>query len=524
MNLVARAGTGKSSTILMTIQALLGAGQLRPYRARTPERAGQVSIGAFIGAYNRPIANELSAKLTDLGITFDICEASTWHSIGKRAWKKVAPKACSDAGIDENKVSKLFDTLFPSKYVPASFGLPETRTPAYEAPYKSCVLRAVSLAKQRAFGVLCAVDDMAAWYDLFDHFGLEDELVEGQPIAEAIRIAIHVYKCSLTLCYETIDFDDMILAPLYFRARFWTYAWVFIDEAQDTNPARRALALAILRPGGRLVAVGDDHQAIYGFTGADADSMPQIKKALGSRELPLTLTYRCSHAVVREAQMYVPDIQAHVSNAEGSVTRVALDEFNPGQVTANDAILCRKMAPLVELAYGMLRAGYPCKIEGRDLGEGLKSLATRFKVTTLRALLPKLEEFKEKETQRLLAKQKEDRAADIADRVETIVSIAEGLLSRKKEHVADLVAFIDSLFNDTPAGQQPAVPTLCTIHKSKGREWEKVYLLGRNAYMPSKWARKEWQMQQEDNLAYVAITRAKTDLIDIVVPLKERNA
>ena len=510
LNLVARAGTGKSSTILLTVQTLRDAGQLRR------------GNGAFIGAYNRPIADELQSKLNCMGITFDICEAGTWHSIGKRAWGKLAPRACGKECVNANKVSKLFGEMYPARFN-SNIGITQ---PAYEAAFKPCVLRAVSLAKQRAFGVLCAVDDVTAWYDLFDHFGLEDDLLESQPVAEALRIARAVYKRSLELCFETIDFDDMILAPLYFRARFWTFAWVFIDEAQDTNPARRALALAILRPGGRLVAVGDDHQAIYGFTGADADSMPQIKAALGSHELPLTLTYRCSQAVVREAQQYVPDIQAHESNVEGSVTQVTLDEFNPAIVTAADAILCRKMAPLVDLAYAMIRAGLPCKIEGRELGQGLLSLAARFKLVNLRPLMTKLEEYKDKETQRLLAKEKEDRAADLADKVDTLIVIADGLLGRGKDKVTDLIEFVESLFNDTPAGTQPAVPTLCTIHRSKGREWDRVYLLGRNAYMPSKWARKEWQMQQEDNLAYVAITRAKVDLIDIVVPIerKERNA
>jgi superfamily I DNA/RNA helicase len=77
--------------------------------------------------------------------------------------------------------------------------------------------------------------------------------------------------------------------------------------------------------------------------------------------------------------------------------------------------------------------------------------------------------------------------------------------------------FINSLFGDTEPGQRPRVLTLSTIHKAKGREWSSVFILGANKYMPSKWARKEWQMEQETNLEYVADTRSKSVLISINV-------
>jgi ATP-dependent exoDNAse (exonuclease V) beta subunit len=61
--------------------------------------------------------------------------------------------------------------------------------------------------------------------------------------------------------------------------------------------------------------------------------------------------------------------------------------------------------------------------------------------------------------------------------------------------------------------------TLSTIHKAKGREWPKVFLLGRNRYMPSKYATQDWQLDQEKNLIYVAVTRAQEELIEVRVPL-----
>ena len=54
---------------------------------------------------------------------------------------------------------------------------------------------------------------------------------------------------------------------------------------------------------------------------------------------------------------------------------------------------------------------------------------------------------------------------------------------------------------------------LATYHRSKGREWPRVFLLEHHLRCPSKAARQPWQLEQEGNLAYVAITRAQEDLI-----------
>jgi superfamily I DNA/RNA helicase len=71
--------------------------------------------------------------------------------------------------------------------------------------------------------------------------------------------------------------------------------------------------------------------------------------------------------------------------------------------------------------------------------------------------------------------------------------------------------YVDSLFGDNVTG----LLVLSTIHKAKGREWERVFWLDRIGTCPSKWARQAWQQDQEKNLMYVAATRAKSELIDL---------
>jgi DNA helicase-2/ATP-dependent DNA helicase PcrA len=78
---------------------------------------------------------------------------------------------------------------------------------------------------------------------------------------------------------------------------------------------------------------------------------------------------------------------------------------------------------------------------------------------------------------------------------------------------------IRSLFSDTEGEQK--VLTLSTIHKAKGKEWDRVFALGMDTYSPSKWARKEWELEQEDNLCYVQVTRSKQHLTLVNVPVKK---
>ena len=267
-------------------------------------------------------------------------------------------------------------------------------------------------------------------------------------------------------------------------------------------------------------------QAIYGFTGADSDSMDQMKAAMHSHELPLNLTYRCPKAVVAVAQQWVPDFLAHETNPEGLVRSVPFitfpnedgtkaTDFSDENLGSTDAILCRNTKPLIELAWSLIKRKVACRVEGRDIGQGLIQMAKRWKVTKLDAFKNRVTAWAEKEVAKLRTKDREDLIQSIEDKADTIVCIIDGLLSEGKHNVSDFEAFVLNLFGDTKEGEVQKVLTLSTIHKSKGREWDRVYILGMNKYQPSKYAKKEWQMVQETNLMYVAVTRSKGELIFI---------
>jgi DNA helicase-2/ATP-dependent DNA helicase PcrA len=353
----------------------------------------------------------------------------------------------------------------------------------------------------------------AEWSDMFDYYDIWDELDPDSTQSEGLDQVEELLRVSNDESSRLIDFDDMIYMPLIKSAPFSQYDWVLIDEAQDSNRVRREMASRMLRPGGSLVAVGDRHQAIYGFTGADNDALDILRREFGCKELPLTTTYRCP-----KAQQYVSHIQAADSAAEGLVKSQTLAEFwqRSASLDKSDAILCRNTKPLIDLAFELIRRNIGCHVEGREIGESLVRLVEKFKsATNLRELRNQLEEYMEVEVSRLEAKGQMGKAAGISDRVETLLVVIDNL--DPQETPLSVKLKLSLLFGDTTPGQPSPSLTLCTIHKAKGREWDRVFLWGRNLYQPSRFATQDWQKQQETNLIYVAITRAKETLVEVIL-------
>lgn len=480
-----------------TVRAVAGAGKTSTILRSLPDTRGSVAIAAF----NNRIADEIKAKVAKLDLGRQIA-VGTFHSFGFRTWRNVA----SHVKVDANKTRKVMDHLDVSEDL------------------RDFVGAAVSMARQVGIGALHPMGDMSAWYAMVAHHDMADKLAEAPGahvtpylLERALNAAVKALEASNDACRELIDFDDMLYAPILFKARFWQNDWLFVDEAQDSNAMRRAVARAMLRPGGRAVFVGDERQAINGFAGADNDALDQVAREFNTTALPLTVTYRCPKAVVAEARMYVDHIVAAPTAPEGTVRDIGeFANLFAEQLTTDDAILCRNTAPLVKAAYGLIRRGTACRIEGRDIGAGLLKLATRWKkCKTLPALREKLVDYMETETVALTAKNKEARAAALQDQVESLLAIIDGLGTDAT--VADLRARIESMFGDSDKDPRPMV-TLCSGHRSKGREWHRVYLIGMNELIPSPFARQDWMVRQEENVAYVMITRSMGELVYVAAP------
>lgn len=490
-------GTGNAVVI-----AVAGAG-----KSTTMVKAASFMKGSvFLTAFNKHAATDLQTKLKEKGVGANV-RAGTMHGAGFSALRYA--RKSMNLQVDGYKLANLYDEHFCD-----SAG----RDWHPNKPFGPFVMSMVSMAKQRCIGVKghAQIGDEEAWVKMMERFDIDRQLPEGEyrPLSELLKMSQQLLKLSNNE-REIIDFDDMIYQVLVDGLRPYQQDWLVIDEAQDTNPARRALALRMLKPGGRLIAVGDPKQAIYGFTGADNDSLERIGKTFECIELPLTVSYRCPQAVVAHAQRWVSHIQAAPTAPMGEVKEIDAEEFwrmaKAGELSEQDAAVCRYNKPLVATALAMIRMGIPAKIEGREIGENLIKLANRWKrVRTMPALRDKLEEYLERERRKAMEKGKPDSADALRDQIETLLVLADRAeeLGYDKEGLIDMIR---SMFGDGIKG----VFTLCSVHKSKGLEWNRVFIIDRKEYMPSPFATQAWMYDQEINLIYVAVTRAKSILVEV---------
>jgi DNA helicase-2/ATP-dependent DNA helicase PcrA len=474
--LVAVAGSGKSTSIAWSTVCI--------------PSSKTVQILMFGNRTAKDMKKKMEEIRVNTGLPLRHIRVSTFHGLGFSAlsyWLRQRDIEVQDLDQHKHKVRNI---------------LKKKLSEADYAMYGTFVRELVGKAKGCGLGIPGMVDDVLdAWYEMIDHYGMVLDSQDAK-VERAIDIARKTLRFS-TLQAEhegIIDFDDMLYCPLLFRCRFYPLDVIYGDEMQDTNEVRREIMRRALKPGGRVICVGDPKQSIFGFTGATNNAMELIKKQFKCREMMLNVSYRCPQVVAEQVKHLVPYFKVHEKNVRGDIFDVNLDELLPVLNERGDAILCRNVAPIVSLAFKLIARGKACHVLGSEIGKGLASLVKRMEADTIPALEGKIKQWCEAEVARHIANDHEDRAAAVQDKVDCILVMCENLPESMKS-VDGLLKRIDALFQDEEN-------TLClsSIHKAKGREWDNV-----TVYMPelspSPRAKKAWEMEQEENLIYVRDTR-----------------
>ena len=307
-----------------------------------------------------------------------------------------------------------------------------------------------------------------------------------------------------------VDFTDMVFLPIHYKIDTLKYDIVMIDEAQDLNACQRELMKKAMKPNvGRFIGVGDEKQAIYGFAGADASSFNKLKEIPNTIVLPLSVCYRCGTDIINLAKKIMPTIEASPTAKKGMVDY----DSSYKNLQTGDMVICRNTAPLVSLCMKLLIANKKSYVMGTDISKNLINLVESCKKKT--------EEFSVENVFARIYKEKEKMIANISKKEKITISEAKEtqlidslsdkivtleILSKGCIMADELIDKLKSIFSDDTDGI-----CLSTIHKSKGLEADRVYII-HSDLMPSKYAKQDWEIEQEKNLKYVAITRAKSVL------------
>ena len=302
---------------------------------------------------------------------------------------------------------------------------------------------------------------------------------------------------------SVIDFADQIRLPALYDLTLPEYDNVLGDEVQDFN-ALQALLVSKLQAD-RYVFVGDQHQSIYGFRGAMSNSMQVLADKFKCTELPLSVTYRCASNIVNQASLIFPGaIQAWEQSAEGQVySSINHDKLS---YVGDVLVVCRCNAPLIALAFNLLRQGIACHVRGRDIGAGLIKLIDQLQCTSVRSLIAELQLWYEMEYDKALAKEDETKVQKVQDKYDSL------LLFTEKCKLDDSVDCVKQCIVDL--FEQGRGICLSTVHKAKGLEAEQCYIVRHKLHdIFAKRARTVEDREQELNCKYVAVTRAKQTLV-----------
>lgn len=458
------AGSGKTTTAVAAMN----------YASRYP-------TAAFV-AFNRKIADDFKSKLPES------VHASTYHSLGLKSIRNVDGKIRVEEAKDFIIFNALVDKMSEGSRVLAQ-------------DYRSEILRIASLVKNTmAEPSLRGVQLVSDAYNI--DTGEEDE--SGFILSTALKVFQESDRDK-----SCINFDDMIYWCATGRVMPIAFDLVVTDEMQDTNAARLEMLLKMLRNGGRSIAVGDRRQAIYGWAGAHESAMDAFKEATDATELALSITYRCPLKHVELAQEIVPQIQAREDAPEGQVLYLnGEQEFN-ANVRDGDMVICRVNAPLVKPAFRMLASGRKAIIVGRDIGANIVALVNRMaakaeNTTSATIMLDEFYEYVGKQTERLERQGKFSKADYLRDQYETTEAIADGCTT-----VEEVNRKIEGIFSDEQTGVR-----FSSVHRAKGLEERRVHIL-RPDVMPMPRVLEHGsagEIQQEWNIRYVALTRAKETL------------
>lgn len=469
----AKAGSGKTTTLVEAMKLI-------------PSKEKVLFV-----AFNKAIEQELTKRLEG----YDNVDVRTYHGLAFAMLKQSLGKK-GNIRVTEYKYTAYINgnihALVPNAYM---------LTPDDLRTVKNNIKLIVDFARFNLAQSLSEINDICTKY------GIKPLLNEREAAIETLEWGKnHI---------SDIDFTDMIWLCIErdIKTRIYKYDYIFIDEAQDSSIVQQALIKKCYKRGSRFIAIGDDFQCINAFAGADQDAFKKMQKEPNTKILDLPITYRCPKTVVNYVRNTVGvEIEAYDKAIDGEIRF----DVNPYAPKDNDMVLCRNTAQLVKLYMKYNRINKKSYLKGRNIGETFKTLLIQNEQKYLSrdmmtdGVFPRLYEHLfaliDKEMT-LTGMDYEDvvnlrHIMDFVDTIKALEALSEGLVWKE-----DLINKIDTIFTDA---DKDGV-CLSTIHKAKGLEADNVFILC-PSLMPSKHAKQTWEKIAEENLMYVAMTRAKKTL------------
>lgn len=218
----------------------------------------------------------------------------------------------------------------------------------------------------------------AAQFDYRMHKSLVP--IDNGPMVVARLGEIGAYTHSLGQYWalRTLQCQPLILAALARR-----YPHILIDESQDIGTLHQAILTLLSAAGSQISLIGDPHQGIYDFAGADGDYLAKYRYQTGVLSYPLTCNFRSVPSIVELANA--------LSERNDTANELAPELPNGGyfigyKKTERDKVIMAFQTAVTSAGLSLVRSAILCRgramadsIAGTDtqIGQGLVKLFAR---------------------------------------------------------------------------------------------------------------------------------------------------
>lgn len=568
----AKAGSGKTSTLVLIADEII-----------------KQNKKCLFLAFNKSIVEELKTKIIS-----DSCQIKTLHSLGLSflrsfLYKKHGENYVIDIDQHDEMIKQEVEKLF-EVYCRQDFNIANAEMGSDDRDdlYYNLLREVASMVNySRLYN--CNYHEPEQLYDLasklcwylkdYEDYGMKrfPEIVEK--VIDGIKESFeNPVKDESDIPHYRVTYTDMIYFPCLYKMRppfslrtFLDY--VLIDETQDLSVLQQMFVKLFVGYNTRMIAVGDEKQAVYAFAGADTKSIKNLKKNFDLTELPLNTCYRCPKNVIKIAQDIVPSIDWNHKREDDGIVEFIDDSNLKDKLQAGDVILARRNNDLVRL-YKKLVLDEKISIKFKNK-EMVTTIVNEIK-KVIKEYIKRYNAYAnvEKELYRLcdekginwrkddkhlsktdksfmqskykeLVRQNKQTSKQICksnyniDYLKTCMDeykekgeyaftydgqkdnicveyfdVIESLLEQYKQNesgilVNDFIAYTESFLKGNIYKE---VPILSSIHMMKGGEADNVFIIDypRFPYIYSN--QTEDAQQQEKNLQYVALTRPKKNL------------
>lgn len=295
-----------------------------------------------------------------------------------------------------------------------------------------------------------------------------------------------------------------------------------IDEAQDMDSDEYALVGALMRHNEdmRVIAVGDDDQNIYQFRGSDSKYMRSFVTDFQATQYEMTDNYRSCRIIVQFSDNYIRRLSNRMKihgctaiSQEGGLVHLTkyvssnlytpiINQLKNKGIEGSVCVMTNTNDEAVQMAGLLLKEGFHAK---------LIQSGGSFRLADLAEIRYFIKQIDKRTTSPIISEAAWNEAKD-----KTIHTYAQSDLTEylhaffyafestnRAKYRSDLGDFVfESIIEDFCFADKQTV-LVSTIHKTKGREFDTVYMM---------LARDEEESAENIRKLYVGMTRARNNL------------